>query len=194
MEIVRTGAAALLTLATIVVVAAAPAPAQVPAPIPIPVPSKPTQTRPTIATALASLPIVSAVADAIRQAGLLPGLAEPVAVTLFAPSNEAWSRIPSATRTALLLPANRTALVTLLRQHMVYGAITAELLRVRIAAGGGTATLPTLAGDTLTLTSTEGALTLTDARGNRSYVELADLAQANGVIHVVNGVLVPPMR
>ena len=91
----------------------------------------------------------------------------------------------------LLAPQNRPTLVALLRYHIVPGTMTTEQLEARIAAGGGRATLTTLGGQPLTATMTGDVITLTSASGNRSYVEAADVAQANGVIHVVNGVLVP---
>jgi len=76
---------------------------------------------------------------------------------------------------------------------MVPGTVGVAELQRRIAAGNGTATLMTVQGEPLTVTMTQSVITLTDAGGNKSYVEAGDLAQANGVVHIVNGVLVPKL-
>ena len=91
----------------------------------------------------------------------------------------------------LLAPANRPSLTKVVAYHVVPGAITLDQLRARIDAGGGVARLPTLAGSSLTATKEGAAIALTDANGSKSYVETPNVQQRNGIVHVVNGVLVP---
>lgn len=145
----------------------------------------------TIAANVATAPTLSTLVRAAQTAGLIDTLSGPGPLTLFAPTDEAFGRLAPGTVDALLKPENRASLTRLLQLHLVAGRLTsAELVR-RVTAGGGGATLTTLAGDPLTVGLTGSVVTLTDSGGNRSYVETADVRQANGVVHVVNGVLVP---
>ena len=116
------------------------------------------------------------------------------AVTVFAPTDEAFGRLAAGTVAALLKPENRATLSRLVTLHLVPGRLSSAALVRRIAAGGGRATLTSVAGEPLALSLTGSVVTLTDAGGNKSYVETADVRAANGVIHVVNGVLVPRLR
>ncbi|WP_343525102.1 fasciclin domain-containing protein [Sphingomonas sp.] len=147
----------------------------------------------TILDNAAATPSLSSLVAAIRAASLTTALAGPGPITLFAPSNEAFGRLAPGIQEQLLQPANRDSLVRVLRFHMVNGTVTVNDLRQRIAAGGGTATLMTVQGEPLTLSMTQSVITLTDASGNKSYIEAGDLSQANGMIHIVNGVLVPKL-
>ena len=113
--------------------------------------------------------------------------------TVFAPTDTAFTRLAPGIARDLLAPENRAALVALLRYHIVPGTMTTEQLTARIRAGGGRTMLTTLGGQPITATMTGDVITLTSVTGNRSYVEAADVAQANGIIHVVNGVLVPKL-
>lgn len=145
----------------------------------------------TIAATIALAPNLSTLVRAVDAAGRSGSLAGDDQLTLFAPTDEAFGRLAPGTVDALLKPENNAALVKLVTLHLVEGRLSsAELVR-RIAAGGGRATLTSVAGEPLTLTLTGSVVTLTDAGGNRSYVEVADVRERNGVIHVVNGVLVP---
>ena len=145
----------------------------------------------TIGAALAAAPPLGTLLRAVGAAGQAAALEATEPVTLFAPSDEAFGRLAPGTLDALFKPENHDTLVKLLRLHLVAGRLSsAELVR-RIAAGGGRATLTTLAGEVLTLGLTGSVITLTDGGGNRSYIETADVRQRNGVIHLVNGVLVP---
>ncbi|WP_322965529.1 fasciclin domain-containing protein [Sphingomonas fuzhouensis] len=153
-------------------------------------PMVPTRTILDNATATPSL---SSLVAAIRAAGLATTLAGPGPYTLFAPSNEAFARLAPGVQEQLLQPANRDSLVKLLRFHMVPGVVGIADLQEKIAAGGGSATLMTVQGEPLTVSMTQSVITLTDSGGNKSYIEAGDLTQANGVIHIVNGVLVPKL-
>ena len=166
------------------------APVEAPAPAPTDQPMAPTRTILDNAAATGSL---SSFVAAVRAAGLATTLASPGPYTVFAPSNEAFGRLAPGVLNQLLQPANRESLVRVIRFHMVPGMIGVSELQRRMAAGNGTATLMTVQGEPLTVTMTQSVITLTDASGNKSYVEAGDLAQANGMIHIVNGVLVPKL-
>lgn len=145
----------------------------------------------TLANNVAAAPPLSTFARLLATAGLTDALGAPGPFTLFAPSDTAFGRLQPGTVEALAKSENRAALIKLLDLHRVAGALTGIELMRRIQAGGGHATLASLAGEPLTATMTGGIVTLTDAGGDRSYVEIADVRAANGVLHVVNGVLVP---
>lgn len=147
----------------------------------------------TIAANAAAAPNLSTLVTAVKAAGLVDTLSGPGPFTVFAPTDEAFSRLAPGTVDTLLRPENKAALTRVLTYHVVPGVLTAADLTARVTAGGGTATLTSVEGDPLTLTLTQGHLTLTDVGGNRSYVETGDVRQSNGVVHVVNGVLVPKL-
>lgn len=167
------------------------APPPVAAVAPTPVDPSRIESEATIAQSIAVTPGLSTLARQLRTAELDALLAGNGPYTLFAPTDMAFTRLAPGIARDLLAPENRATLVALLRYHVVPGTLTTEQLEARIQAGGGRATLTTLGGLPLTATMTGEVITLTSASGNRSYVEAADVAQANGVIHVVNGVLVP---
>ena len=144
-----------------------------------------------IAATIATTPGLHTLATELRTAELDALLAGNGPYTLFAPTDTAFTRLAPGIAGDLLAPENRAALVALLRYHIVPGVMTTEQLTQRIQAGGGRTVLTTLGGQPITATLTGDVITLTSVTGNRSYVEAADVAQANGVIHVVNGVLVP---
>lgn len=144
-----------------------------------------------IATSIAATPGLNTLAAELRTAELDALLAGNGPYTLFAPTDTAFTRLAPGIAGDLLAPENRAALVALLRYHIVPGTMTTEQLTQRIRAGGGRTVLTTLGGQPITATLTGDVISLTSVTGNRSYVEAADVAQANGVIHVVNGVLVP---
>lgn len=149
-------------------------------------------TRP-IAASLATVPDLSTLATALKTAGLIDRLSGPDALTVFAPTNDAFARLAPGTVERLLRPENTASLSQVLRYHVVPGAISAARLRAMIASGGGAVSLPTLAGSTLTARMEGDAIALTDTNGTKSYVETPDVRQSNGVIHVINGVAVPKL-
>lgn len=160
---------------------------------PVPVDPSLIGSEATIAASIAATPGFHTLAGELRTAELNPLLAGPGPYTLFAPTDAAFTRLAPGIANDLLAPENRAALVALMRYHVVPGTVTTEQLTQRIQAGGGRTVLTTLGGQPLTATMTGNVITLTSATGNRSYVEAADVAQVNGVIHVVNGVLVPTL-
>jgi uncharacterized surface protein with fasciclin (FAS1) repeats len=128
---------------------------------------------------------------AVKAAGLVNTLEQPGPFTVFAPVNAAFDKLPKGTVETLLKPENKTALVKVLTYHVVPGAYSAMDLRAEVKAGGGRATLKTAEGGTLTVTEVGRRLEIIDARGDRSTVTIPDVDQSNGVIHVVDTVLLP---
>lgn len=172
---------------------AAPSSAPVVATPAAPQPDQPMVPTRTILDNATATPSLSSLVAAIRASGLATTLAGPGPYTLFAPSNEAFARLAPGVQEQLLQPANRDSLVKLIRFHMVPGVVGIADLQQQIAAGGGTAKLLTVQGEWLSVSMTQSVITLTDSGGNKSYIEAGDMTQANGVIHIVNGVLVPKL-
>ena len=147
-------------------------------------------TRNIIQNALNSRDHTTLVA-AVRAAGLVDTLSGPGPFTVFAPTNAAFDRLPAGTVDTLLQPANRATLTSVLTYHVVAGRITAAELAQRVRAGNGRATLTTVEGEPLSVTQSGNDIVLTDARGDMSRVTIANVIQSNGVIHVVDTVLLP---
>lgn len=130
---------------------------------------------------------------AVKAAGLVETLSGPGPFTVFAPINDAFGRLAPGTVDTLLKPENKAALTKVLTYHVVAGNMSAAQIQSAITAGGGTATLTTVEGEPLKASVENGAVMLTDVNGNKSFVTQADVRQSNGVVHVVNGVLLPKM-
>jgi uncharacterized surface protein with fasciclin (FAS1) repeats len=128
---------------------------------------------------------------AVKAAGLVDTLKGPGPFTVFAPTNDAFSALPAGTVDTLLKPENKPTLTKVLTYHVVPGRIDAAALAQQIKAGGGKATLKTASGETLTASMRGSDLVVMDAKGNASKVSVSDVYQANGVIHVVDKVLLP---
>ena len=128
---------------------------------------------------------------AVVAAGLAETLSSPGPFTVFAPVNDAFAALPAGTVDTLLLPENKDTLTKVLTAHVVAGDLKAADLIALAAANGGTATLTTVSGDTLTFAVESGAAVVTDESGGKATVTIADVDQSNGVIHVVDKVLLP---
>lgn len=128
---------------------------------------------------------------AVVAAGLAETLSSPGPFTVFAPVNDAFAALPAGTVDTLLLPENKDTLTKVLTAHVVAGDLKAADLIALAAANGGTATLTTVSGDTLTFALEGGAAVVTDESGGKATVTIADVDQSNGVIHVVDKVLLP---
>lgn len=128
---------------------------------------------------------------AVKAAGLVATLEGPGPFTVFAPTNEAFSALPPGTVDTLLKPESKAALTKVLTYHVVPGKIDSKELERLIKAGGDKAMLKTAQGETLTATHTGNVFTITDAKGGAAHVTIADVYQSNGVIHVVDKVLMP---
>ena len=128
---------------------------------------------------------------AVKAAGLVETLSGPGPFTVFAPTNAAFAKLPAGTVDTLLVPANKGMLTGVLTYHVVSGRVSAAELLGMIDAGGGRATLTTVQGGLLIATRSATGVTITDAKGGTSQVTIADVFQSNGVIHVVDTVLLP---
>jgi uncharacterized surface protein with fasciclin (FAS1) repeats len=128
---------------------------------------------------------------AVKAAGLVDTLKSPGPFTVFAPTNAAFAALPAGTVDTLLKPENKPALTKVLTYHVVAGKVDAAALGKAIMAGGGKATLKTVSGGTLTATSSGGTVMVRDESGGVATVTIADVFQSNGVIHVVDKVLLP---
>ncbi|GGB16074.1 hypothetical protein GCM10011380_01940 [Sphingomonas metalli] len=147
----------------------------------------------TIAAAVAASPDHKTLQRLLVAAKLDATLAGPGPFTVFAPNDAAFALLPAGTLDTLLAPANVASLTTILKNHVVAGAMTSDQLRAAIQAGGGKATLNTLSGQAITASLENNAILLTDAVGNKSYVDKPDLRQTNGVIHSTNGISLPKL-
>ena len=129
---------------------------------------------------------------AVKAAGLVDTLEGAGPFTVFAPTNAAFAKLPAGTVDTLLKPENKATLTKVLTYHVVPGRMTAVSLMKAIKDGEGEARLKTVAGDTITLKQAgPGKLTITDAKGDVANVTIADVLQSNGVIHVIDTVLLP---
>jgi uncharacterized surface protein with fasciclin (FAS1) repeats len=129
---------------------------------------------------------------AVKAAGLVETLEGAGPFTVFAPTNEAFAKLPAGTVESLLKPENKPTLVKILTYHVVPGRMTAASLMKAIKAGEGMAKLKTVAGEELTVKEAgPGKLSITDAKGDVAHVTIANVLQSNGVIHVIDTVLLP---
>ena len=128
---------------------------------------------------------------AVKAAGLVDTLEGPGPFTVFAPTNAAFKKLPPGTVDGLLKPDMKSQLTSVLTYHVVAGRHTARELAQEVKAGGGRATLKTVEGEPLTVTKKGSTLMVTDSKGGTARVTIADVMQSNGVIHVVNKVLMP---
>lgn len=130
---------------------------------------------------------------AVKAAGLVETLKGKGPFTVFAPTNEAFAALPAGTVDMLLKPENKTKLAGILTYHVVAGKLTGMELAKLVKAGNGKAELTTVAGGKLTVSMSGKNVMVTDAGGNSAKVTIADVMQSNGVIHVINKVLMPGM-
>ena len=128
---------------------------------------------------------------AVKAAGLVDTLKGKGPFTVFAPTNEAFAALPAGTVDTLLKPENKPALTKVLTYHVVSGKMDSAALSKAIDAGGGKAMLTEVSGGMLTATKSGSTIMLTDESGGMAHVTIADVVQSNGVIHVVDKVLLP---
>src|SRR5271165_4297019 len=128
---------------------------------------------------------------AVKAAGLVDTLKGPGPFTVFAPTNAAFAKLPAGTVDTLLKPENKDMLTKILTYHVVAGKLSASDLRKEIKAGNGEASLKTVSGGTLIATMQGNHIVLKDEKGDMSTVTISNVNQSNGVIHVVDTVLLP---
>jgi uncharacterized surface protein with fasciclin (FAS1) repeats len=128
---------------------------------------------------------------AVKAAGLVDTLQSPGPFTVFAPVNAAFAKLPAGTVDTLLKPENKDALVKVLTYHVVAGKLSSVDLKKQIRAGNGKAMLKTVAGGTLWAMLDGNTIVLTDEKGGMAKITQANVFQSNGVIHVIDSVVLP---
>ena len=128
---------------------------------------------------------------AVKAAGLVDTLQSPGPFTVFAPTNEAFAKLPAGTVDTLLKPENKKSLTNVLTYHVVAGRLSAKDLMEKIRAGNGKAMLKTVEGEELTFAEKDGRLWIWDAKGGSAQITIRNVMQSNGVIHVIDTVLLP---
>ena len=128
---------------------------------------------------------------AVKAADLVSTLKGPGPFTVFAPTNDAFAALPAGTVDTLLKPENKATLTKVLTYHVVPGRLNAAALKKQIAEGNGKATLKTVEGETLIVTESGNMLMVSDQKGGMAHVTIPDVTQSNGVILVVDKVLLP---
>ncbi len=128
---------------------------------------------------------------AVKAAGLVDTLSGPGPFTVFAPTDAAFAKLPAGTVDTLVMPANKAMLTSILTYHVVPGRLSAADIAAQAARNGGTLNLTTVAGGRIALSRAGSGWRITDAKGGTSMITIADVNQSNGVIHVVDTVLMP---
>ncbi|MDE3251479.1 MAG: fasciclin domain-containing protein [Bacteroidota bacterium] len=128
---------------------------------------------------------------AVKAAGLVSTLESAGPFTVFAPTNEAFEKLPKGTVATLLKPENKATLTKILTYHVVAGRLDAKAIAKLIKKGHGMAELKTVSGGVLKASMKDGKLVLTDEKGGMATVTIADVYQSNGVIHVIDTVVLP---
>ncbi len=196
-----------LKAAAVSVLFAAPVTAQVADPAATPAPAAPADAAApapaaSVATAVAvdpssvvgnmlATPELSTLAQAVKAAELVDDLSQPGPFTVFAPNNDAFARLGAGTMQQLMQPTAKDQLSGLINYLVIPGKMTQADVMAAIEAGGGKAEVKTVQGGTLTATLDAGIVKLTDSQGNATYITKPDVKASNGVVHVVNGVVVP---
>ena len=147
-------------------------------------------TKTIVENAVASKDHTTLVA-AVKAADLVETLSGPGPFTVFAPTNAAFAKLPAGTVDTLVKPENKATLTKILTYHVVAGNMSAADLVKAIKDGGGKATLKTVQGENLTAMASGNTIALTDGKGGTSKVTIPDVNQSNGVIHVIDTVVMP---
>ncbi len=130
---------------------------------------------------------------AVQAARLVDTLAGAGPFTVFAPTNDAFAKLPAGTVETLIKPENKETLTKILTCHVVDKSVMSDALNRMILNDGGMHPVPTLGGCTLLASYGDGMVSLTDENGNKATVTISDVVQSNGVIHVIDTVLLPAM-
>lgn len=128
---------------------------------------------------------------AVKAAGLFDTLSGPGPFTVFAPTNEAFAKLPAGTVATLLKPENKSQLTAVLTYHVVPGRITAADIAAEAAKHMGKASYKTVQGETLTFMKSGGAWWVMDGKGDKGKITIPNVMQSNGVIHVIDTVMMP---
>jgi uncharacterized surface protein with fasciclin (FAS1) repeats len=145
----------------------------------------------TIVENAVNSPIHTTLVAAVKAAGLVDTLNSPGPFTVFAPTNDAFAKLPAGTVDSLVKPENKTTLTRILTYHVVPGRISAKDIAVGIKAGGGKYEMTTVEGGKLTATMSGKKIVLTDEKGGMATITTWNVYQSNGVIDVIDTVLMP---
>jgi uncharacterized surface protein with fasciclin (FAS1) repeats len=147
-------------------------------------------TRTIVANALNS-PIHTTLVAAVKAAGLVDTLNSPGPFTVFAPTNDAFAKLPAGTVDNLVMPENKATLTKILTYHVVAGTVSARDIAAGIKVGGGKYQMTTVEGGKLWASMSGKKIVLTDEKGGMATITTANVFQSNGVIHVIDTVLMP---
>jgi uncharacterized surface protein with fasciclin (FAS1) repeats len=136
-------------------------------------------------------PVHKTLVAAVKAAGLVDTLSGTGPFTVFAPTDEAFAKLPTGTVDTLVMPENKATLTKILTYHVVSGKISAKDLKAWIIKVKGTYVANTVEGGKLTFTEDMGKIKITDEKGGSAWITTADVFQSNGVIHVIDTVLMP---
>ncbi|MFC6646929.1 fasciclin domain-containing protein [Granulicella cerasi] len=145
----------------------------------------------TIVQNAVNSPIHKTLVAAVKAAGLVDTLNGPGPFTVFAPTDDAFAKLPAGTVDTLVKPENKATLTKILTYHVVPGKISAHDLMKWIKKGNGTYSAKTVEGGMLTFTMDMGKIKITDEKGGTAWITTPDVFQSNGVIHVIDTVLMP---
>lgn len=149
------------------------------------------QSSQTVVDIAVGSPDHTTLVTAVQAAGLAGTLSGDGPFTVFAPTNDAFAKLPAGTVESLVQPANRETLTAVLTYHVVAGELKAADVLAAIEAGGGSAVLTTVQGAELTASLSGDSVILTDAAGGTATVTATDLDASNGVVHVIDTVVMP---
>ena len=149
------------------------------------------ETAPNIVEVAAGNSDFSTLVAAVKAADLVETLSSDGPFTVFAPINDAFSKLPEGTVENLIKPENKETLTGILTYHVVSGKYDAAAVVEAINANDGTFTVPTVQGGDIELSLVDGNVTLTDVKGGTSTVVMADVAASNGIIHALDAVVMP---
>jgi len=146
----------------------------------------------TIVANAVNSPVHKTLVAAVQAAGLVDTLNSPGPFTVFAPTDDAFGKLPAGTVDTLVQPESKATLVKILTYHVVSGKITSKELKTWIKKGHGSYVASTVEqGGKLTFTEEGGKIKITDEKGGSAWITTADVIQSNGVIHVIDTVLMP---
>lgn len=153
--------------------------------------SKKYSKKETIVDAAVATPQLSTLVTAVTAAGLVDTLSGPGPFTVFAPTNDAFGKLPAGTVESLVMPENKGTLTNILTSHVVAGNLSAADIIATVNANGGKATVATLSGAELKVYMKGDKLYIKDESGGKSSVTMADIKKSNGTVHVIDSVLLP---
>ena len=145
----------------------------------------------TIVANAVNSPVHKTLVAAVKAGGLVDTLNSPGPFTVFAPTDDAFAKLPAGTVDTLVQPENKATLDKILTYHVVAGKISSKELKSWIKRGNGSYVATTVEGGKLTFTEDKGKIKITDEKGGTAWITTADVFQSNGVIHVIDTVLMP---